>query len=141
MLPEMMEARKNKAEELNLVNLVDENYFLVDDFYKNKSEADVENLGANILVNTVTNEELNNWAKALKYSLLKNKDLEKTVTFYEMVSYGQSIVGKFEVDGRMAFCSQHSRPTPAKGAPTGTPRLINNDMMSAVLSRQAFRDN
>lgn len=133
MLPEMMEARKNKAEELNLVNLVDENYFLVDDFYKDKSEADVENLGANILVNTVTNEELNNWAKALKYSLLKNKDLEKTVTFYEMVSYGQSIVGKFEVDGRMAFCSQHSRPTPAKGAPTGTPRLINNDMMRKAL--------
>lgn len=134
MLPEMIEARKNKAEELNLLNLVDENYFLVDDFYKDKSEADVENLGANILVNTVTNEELNNWAKALKYSLLKNTDLDlKTVTFYQMVSYGQSIVGKFEVDGRMAFCSQHSRPTPAKGAPTGTPRLINNDMMRKAL--------
>lgn len=96
MLPEQIEVRKNKAEELNLIDWVDENYFLFDDFYRGKSEADIEELGANILVNTVTNEELDAWANNLKngISLL-------TVTDYEMVSYGQSIVGKFEVDGKM----------------------------------------
>ena len=128
MLPEQVEARKNKAEELNLLDWVDENYFLVDDFYRGKSEADIEELGANILVNTVTNEELDSWA-----SNLKNGISPLTVTYYEMVSSGLSTVGKFEVDGRMAFCAQHGSRTPAKGDPTGDPTLVNNDMMRKAL--------
>lgn len=128
MLPEQIEARKNKAEELDLLEWVDENYFLIDDFYRGKSEADIEDIGANILVNTVTNEELDSWAKKLKYG-----SLLKTVTYYEMVSYGQSTVGKFEVDGRMAFCAQHSKTTPAKGSSTGTPSLNTNDLVRKVL--------
>lgn len=128
MLPEQIEARKNKTEELNLLEWVDGNYFLVDDFYRGKSEADIEELGANILVNTVTNEELDSWA-----SNLKNGISPLTVTYYEMVSSGLSTVGKFEVDGRMAFCAQHGSRTPAKGAPTGDPTLVNNDMMRKAL--------
>lgn len=128
MLPEQIEARKNKAEELNLLEWVGEDYFLVDDFYSGKSEADIEELGANILVNTVTNKELDSWA-----SNLKNGISPLTVTYYEMVSYGQSTVGKFEVDGRMAFCAEHRQTTPAKGAPTGQATLNNNELVRKVL--------
>lgn len=128
MLPNQIKARKNKAEELNLLNWVDKNYFLVDDFYMGKSEADIEELGVNILVNTVTNEELNDWA-----SNIKNGISLKTVTNYEKVSYGQSIVGKFEVDGHMAFCAQHSKSTPAKGSITGQATLNNNELVRKVL--------
>lgn len=128
MLPEQIEARKIKATELGLLDWVDEDYFLIDDFYRGKSEADIEDIGANILVDTVTNEELDSWAKKLKYG-----SLLKTVTYYEMVSYGQSTVGKFEVDGRMAFCAQHSKTTPAKGSSTGTPSLNTNDLVRKVL--------
>ena len=128
MLPEQIEARKNKAEELNLLEWVDEDYFLVDDFYRGKSEADIEALGANILVNTVTNEELNTWA-----SNLKNGISPLTVTYYEMVSYGQSTVGKFEVDGVMAFCAQHGEKTPAKGASTSEATLNTNELVRKVL--------
>ena len=68
MLPEQVEARKNKAEELNLLDWVDKNYFLVDDFYRGKSEADIEELGANILVNTefpfATAVASNEWPQA-----------------------------------------------------------------------------
>lgn len=128
MLPEQIEARKIKATELELLDWVDEDYFLIDDFYRGKSEADIEDIGANILVDTVTNEELDSWAKKLKYG-----SLLKTVTYYEMVSYGQSTVGKFEVDGRMAFCAQHSKTTPAKGSSTGTPSLNTNDLVRKVL--------
>ncbi|WP_133016466.1 SpaA isopeptide-forming pilin-related protein [Clostridium cuniculi] len=127
-LPEQIEARKNKAEELNLLDWVDENYFLVDDFYRGKSEADIEALGANILVNTVTNEELDSWA-----SNIKNGISPLTVTYYEMVSYGQSTVGKFEVDGRMAFCAEHSQTTPAKGSSTSQATLNNNELVRKVL--------
>lgn len=128
MLPEQIEARKNKAEELNLLDWVDENYFLLDDFYRGKSEADIEELGANILVNTVTDKELNSWANNLK-----NGISPLTVTYYEMVSYGQSTVGKFEVDGRMAFCAEHGQYTPAKGSPTGQATLNNNELVRKVL--------
>ena len=128
MLPEQIEARKNKAEELNLLDWVDENYFFLDDFYRGKSEADIEELGANILVNTVTDKELNSWANNLK-----NGISPLTVTYYEMVSYGQSTVGKFEVDGRMAFCAEHSQTTPAKGSPTGQATLNNNELVRKVL--------
>lgn len=128
MLPEQIEARKIKATELGLLDWIDEDYFLIDDFYRGKSEADIEDIGANILVDTVTNEELDSWAKKLKYG-----SLLKTVTYYEMVSYGQSTVGKFEVDGRMAFCAQHSKTTPAKGSSTGTPSLNTNELVRKVL--------
>lgn len=128
MLPEQVEARKNKAEELNLLDWVDENYFLVDDFYRGKSEADIEELGVNILVNTVTNEELNSWA-----SNLKNGISLLTVTDYYPVSWGQSTVGRFEVDGRIAFCAEHSQTTPAKGSPTGQATLNNNELVRKVL--------
>ncbi|CAM2077125.1 MAG: SpaA isopeptide-forming pilin-related protein [uncultured Clostridium sp.] len=128
MLPEQIEARKNKAEELNLLDWVEENYFFLDDFYRGKSEADIEELGANILVNTVTDKELNSWANNLK-----NGISPLTVTYYEMVSYGQSTVGKFEVDGRMAFCAEHSQTTPAKGSPTGQATLNNNELVRKVL--------
>lgn len=128
MLPEQIEARKIKATELELLDWVDEDYFLIDDFYRGKSEADIEDIGANILVDTVTNEELDSWAKKLKYG-----SLLKTVTYYEMVSYGQSTVGKFEVDGRMAFCAQHRKTTSAKGSSTGTPSLNTNDLVRKVL--------
>lgn len=133
MLPNMVEARKEKATELGLLDWVDENYFLIDDFYRGKSEADIENLGANILVNTVTNQELDNWAIDLKYGTLLRSRMLKTVTYYEMVSYGQSTVGKFQVDGKMAFCAQHSKTTPAKGASTGAPSLNTNELVRKVL--------
>ena len=136
MLPNMVEARKEKATELGLLDWVDENYFLIDDFYRGKSEADIESLGANILVNTVTNQELDNWVIALKYgTLLRSRMIKttKTVTYYEMVSYGQSTVGKFQVDGKMAFCAQHSKTTPAMGATTGAPTLNTNDLVRKVL--------
>ncbi|CAM2078786.1 MAG: SpaA isopeptide-forming pilin-related protein [uncultured Clostridium sp.] len=128
MLPEQIEVRKNKAEELNLIDWVDENYFLLDDFYRGKSEADIEELGVNILVNTVTNEELDSWA-----SNLKNGISLLTVTGYYPVSWGQSTVGRFEVDGRIAFCAEHSQTTPAKGAPTGQAILNNNELVRKVL--------
>ncbi|CAM2079500.1 MAG: SpaA isopeptide-forming pilin-related protein [uncultured Clostridium sp.] len=128
MLPEQIEARKNKAEELDLLEWVDENYFLFDDFYNGKSEADIEELGVNILVNTVTNEELDSWA-----SNLKNGISLLTVTGYYPVSWGQSTVGRFEVDGRIAFCAEHSQTTPAKGAPTGQAILNNNELVRKVL--------
>lgn len=128
MLPEQIEMRKKKAEELNLLEYVDENYFLTDKWYDGRSEADINELGANILVNTVTNEELDAWANNLLQGIGNY-----TVTRYEMVSANGSTVGKYEVDGKMAFCAQHSATSPAKGAPTSNKRVNTKSSVRKVL--------
>ncbi|WWU66758.1 SpaA isopeptide-forming pilin-related protein (plasmid) [Clostridium baratii] len=128
MLPEQVEARKEKAKELGLEEYVDDNYFLTDKWYEGRSEADINRIGANILVDTVTNEELDAWSSNLMQGIATNK-----VTKYEMVSAGGSTVGKYEVDGKMAFCAQHSATSPAKGAPTSNARLVTKDSVRKVL--------
>ncbi|MGV3076319.1 SpaA isopeptide-forming pilin-related protein [Clostridium baratii] len=128
MLPEQIEMRKKKAEELNLLDYVDENYFLTDKWYEGRSEADINDLGANILVDTVTNKELDAWANNLLQGIAP-----MTVTKYEMVSANGSTVGKYEVDGKMAFCAQHSASSPAKGAPTSNKRVNTKSSVRKVL--------
>ncbi|WWU63263.1 SpaA isopeptide-forming pilin-related protein [Clostridium baratii] len=128
MQDEQIEARKEKAKELNLLDYVDYRYFLTDKCYEGRSEAEINEIGANILVDTVTEEELDSWANNLKEGIKPY-----TVTKYEMVSAGGSTVGKYEVDGRMAFCAQHSATSPAKGSPTSNARLNNKDTVRKVL--------
>ncbi|WWU65596.1 SpaA isopeptide-forming pilin-related protein [Clostridium baratii] len=128
MLDEQIEARKEKAKELNLLDYVDDRYFLTDKWYEGRSEAEINEIGANILVDTVTEEELDSWANNLKEGIKPY-----TVTKYEMVSYGGSTVGKYEVDGRMAFCAQHNATSPAKGSPTSNARINNKDTVRKVL--------
>ncbi|WP_338631857.1 SpaA isopeptide-forming pilin-related protein [Clostridium baratii] len=128
MLPEQIAARKEKAEELNLLDYVDDRYFLTDEFYEGKSEAYINEIGANILVDTVTEDELEAWSNNLKDGVSPY-----TVTKYDMVSFGGSTVGKYEVDGKMAFCAQHSATSPAKGSPTSNARLNNKDTVRKVL--------
>ncbi|WP_304427844.1 collagen binding domain-containing protein [uncultured Clostridium sp.] len=128
MLPEQIEARKSKAEELGLLDFVDENYFLVDSFYQGKSHQQLEDMGVNILINTMTGAEIDAWISNLKAGVNP-----LTVTDYAMISYGGSTVGRFAVDGKLAFCAQHSATTPAAGAPTGNPVLVTNDNMRRAL--------
>ena len=128
MLPEQIEARKNKAEELGLLDYVDDRYFLNDSYYEGKSDAELIENNVSILVDTVTNEEIEAWSENLK-----NGISPLAVTYYEMVSYSYYTVGKFEVDGKMAFCTQHGSVTPAKGSPTSSPTLSNNELLRKVL--------
>ena len=128
MLPEQIEARKNKAEELGLLDYVDDRYFLTDSYYEGKSDAELIENNVSILVDTVTNEEIEAWSENLK-----NGISPLAVTYYEMVSYSYYTVGKFEVDGKMAFCTQHGSVTPAKGSPTSSPTLSNNELLRKVL--------
>lgn len=63
-----------------------------------------------------------------------NKEkIPRTVTKYEMVSAGGSTVGKYEVNGTMAFCAQHSVKSPAKGSPISNARLVTKDTIRKVL--------
>lgn len=129
MLPEQIEARKNKAEELGLLDWVDENYFLKDNFYNGKSDAELEELGVSILVNTLTNNELSAWANSLKNGMGLFE-----VNRYETISFSYYTVGKFEVDGRMAFCADHAAKTPWEiGRETGQPILSTNENLRKVL--------
>ncbi|MBY0756316.1 LPXTG cell wall anchor domain-containing protein [Clostridium sardiniense] len=128
MLPEQIEARKEKARELGLEKYVDDRYFLIDDYYDGRSEADINEIGANILVDTVTENDLEAWSS----NLMQGID-PRTVTRYEMVSAGGSTVGKYEVNGKMAFCAQHSATSPAKGSSTSNVRLVTKETVRKVL--------
>lgn len=128
MLQEQIEARKSKAEELGLLEWVDENYFLKAEFFNEKSDEEINSMGISILINTITNEELDIWANSLKKKLSF-----LAVTYYEQVSYGMTTVGKYQVDGRMAFCLEHSSINPNFGDPTGSPSLLNNEGLRKVL--------
>ena len=39
-----------------------------------------------------------------------------TVTYYQKVTQGLSTVGYYEIDGKIAFCAEHSQTSPGKGA-------------------------
>lgn len=128
MLPEQIEARKKKATDLGLLDMVDKNYFLVDDYYKDKSHYDLEKSGVAILIDVTTDEELKAWSENLK-----NGFVPLVVTSYNQVSWNGSTVGQFTVDGSMAFCAEHSRRTPAANSPTGAPSVVYNDTVRQCL--------
>lgn len=55
------------------------------------------------------------------------------ITYLGKVNYGGSVVGKFVVDGRIAFCFQHSKPTPGTGAKYNDSVPYNNEKVQKAL--------
>ena len=53
----LIEARKKLATEKNLLDQVDENFFLTEEYLSNKSSADLMDEGVLILLNSLTNDE------------------------------------------------------------------------------------
>lgn len=127
-LPEQVVARKAKAEELGLLEEVDSDYFLRQSFFEGKSDGELEEMGVHILVNPLTEEELDAWLNMYQSGISLY-----TVTYYERVSSGDTMVGKFEVDGKLAICLEHYVNTPAKNSSTGTPTLITNENIRKIL--------
>lgn len=120
--------RKEKAKELELESQTDEEGYLVDAFYENKSDKELEEMGVHGLIRSVTEEELEAYTARLHAGIMT-----KEVTKYQKIQEGYDITGIFEVDGKLAYCVEHSVATPAAGSPTGPPVLSVNDMLRKVL--------
>ncbi|MCK1995462.1 hypothetical protein MPH61_23350 [Peribacillus muralis] len=55
------------------------------------------------------------------------------VEYLGSASYGVYRVGKFKVDGRIAFCMDHYKPTPGTGSEYSPGKLFENEKVLAIL--------
>ncbi|MFE5473280.1 thioester domain-containing protein [Bacillus safensis] len=66
-------------------------------------------------------------------SLKKADAAPPKITYLGKINYGGSVVGKFKVDGKIAFCFQHSKPTPGTGAKYDESVPYNNEKVQRAL--------
>lgn len=112
------ETRFNLAHEMGLDAWIDDDGYLLEDYYEDKTDLELSQLGVAPLVKAI---DLNNGIMPL------------TVTKYEKVRYGNNIAGYFEVDGHPAMCCEHDLSTPSVGYATGSPELITDNRLRIVM--------
>lgn len=116
MEPEQIEARKALTEELGLEEYVDDRYFLTKEYYHQYSIDELEKKGLILLVECMTEEELEVWEYHMKsgiaprYIKTGNDVLAWTDTTGATVR-----THVFDVDGHIAFCGDHYKTAPASG--------------------------
>ena len=64
---------------------------------------------------------------------LNSEVMTLSVTKYQKVSYGNTVVGYFEVDGYPSLCCEHDRRTPEAGASTGSWEEITDANLRTVM--------
>lgn len=106
------------AKELKVEKWIDGDGYLSEDYYADKTDLELSQQGVALLIKSV---DLNNGIMPL------------TVTKYQKVTYGNTVVGYFQVDGVTAICCEHDRGTPVAGAPTGTPELITDQNLRTIM--------
>ena len=106
------------AKELKVEKWIDGDGYLSEDYYADKTDLELSQLGVAPLIKSV---DLNNGIMPL------------TVTKYQKVTYGNTVVGYFQVDGVTAICCEHDRGTPVAGSPTGTPELITDQNLRTIM--------
>ena len=109
--------RKGLAKKLGLTEKIDEYGFLPDDYFNGKSDADIEKMPENELMNVASEEEIEDFLnkkpnpdERAGYDILQNR---------VNVSYsdggGTHRTGLYTIYDRNAFCIQHSKTNPWVG--------------------------
>lgn len=126
--------RIQKAEELNLLEWIDEEGYLIDDFFAGKSDSEVSNMSLDGLVRVLSEEEIDAYVERLNAGIGLFE-----VTRYQKVSQVNPNTGRylytglFEVDGILAYCIERDAFTPAQGSPTSEWIAVTNDEIRKVL--------
>lgn len=136
---EQIEARKKLAAEKNLLDKVDENFFLKQEYLYNKSSAELMEEGVLILINSLSREEFEkistNELTLIPNTLNVRESLivgnRGAVTEYYQ-GYAQT-APMLSVDGKQAFCAMFERPDPPGGTRAYNKRQVNNEMMRKIL--------
>lgn len=121
-------SRLEKAEAMGLEKWVDEEGWLLDSFYEDKSDQKLEEMKVHELIHSVTPEELDAYVRRLNAGIAGY-----VITRYQKIQEGYDITGIFEVNGFLAYCIQHNVVTPPLGSPTSPPVETNNDNLRKVL--------
>lgn len=106
------------AQKLGLEKWIDSDGYLSEDYYKDKTDLELSEMGVAPLIHTI---DLNSEVTTL------------SVTKYQKVSYGNTIVGYFEVDGYPSLCCEHDRGTPEAGSSTGSWEEITDANLRTVM--------
>ncbi len=128
------ERRLSRAKELGLSMYVDEEGYLLDEFFEGKKDSELSKMGIDDLIRVMTNEELEIFAMQLEAGIRP-----MAVTYYQKVSQvnpdtgGTLYTGVFEVDGRLAYCMERSVATPPQGSSTGPWQAVTNENVRKVL--------
>lgn len=112
------QTRIQLAKELKLEKWIDGDGYLSEDYYADKADLELSQQGVAPLIKSI---DLNSGIMPL------------TVTQYQKVTYGNTTVGYFQVDGYTAVCCEHDVGTPKAGSPTGTPELITDQKLRIIM--------
>ena len=106
------------AQKLGLEKWIDSDGYLSEDYYKDKTDLELSEMGVAPLIHTID---------------LNSEVMTLSVTKYQKVSYGNTIVGDFEVDGYPSLCCEHDRGTPEAGSSTGSWEEITDTRLRTVM--------
>lgn len=106
------------AQTLGLEKWIDSDGYLSEDYYKDKTDLELSEMGAAPLIHTID---------------LNSEVMTLSVTKYQKVSYGNTVVGYFEVDGYPSLCCEHDRRTPEAGSSTGSWEEITDANLRTVM--------
>ena len=106
------------AQKLGLEKWIDSDGYLSEDYYKDKTDLELSEMGVAPLIHTID---------------LNSEVMTLSVTKYQKVSYGNTIVGYFEVDGYPSLCCEHDRGTPEAGSSTGSWEEITDTRLRTVM--------
>lgn len=106
------------AQTLGLEKWIDSDGYLSEDYYKDKTDLELSEMGVAPLIHTID---------------LNSEVMTLSVTKYQKVSYENTVVGYFEVDGYPSLCCEHDRRTPEAGASTGSWEEITDANLRTVM--------
>lgn len=157
----LIEARKKLATEKNLLDQVDENFFLTEEYLSNKSSADLMDEGVLILLNSLTNDEIkefltetnSNDESIIRQSLIESRLFKRDLIsnrFSFLNTRESLVVGNrgaiteyyngyahtaplLSINGKQAFCVMFEMKDPSSGTIATNKRLANNDMLRKIL--------
>lgn len=157
----LIEARKKLAIEKNLLDQVDENFFLTEEYLSNKSSADLMDEGVLILLNSLTNDEIKEFLTEtnsndefiIRQSLVESRLFKRDLISnrFSLLNTRESlVVGNrgaiteyyngyahtaplLSINGKQAFCVMFEMKDPSSGTIATNKRLANNDMLRKIL--------
>ena len=157
----LIEARKKLATEKNLLDYVDEKFFLTEEYLSNKSSADLMDEGVLILLNSLTNDEIKEFLTETNSNsefIIKQSLAESSLSKRDLISNRFSFLNTREslvvgnrgaitesyngyahtapllsINGKQAFCVMFEMKDPSSGTVATNKRLANNDMLRKIL--------
>lgn len=129
---EQIEARKERVKELGLEEYVDDRFFLFKEYYNQFSVSELEQKGMTLLVECMTEEDIEAWEMRLKSGvspmyITKGNDLISWTNSAGITTRTYA----FDVDGHVAFCGDHGLTAP----PTGTVHSAYIPVTNAQLNK------